>query len=58
MLAPRGTPPAIVHQFAADLAAVVQSPDIKRRLLELGAEVPESMPPDVIATFVAKETEK
>ncbi|MCK9914326.1 tripartite tricarboxylate transporter substrate binding protein [Microbacteriaceae bacterium K1510] len=58
VLAPRGTPPAIVHQLASDLTAVVQSADMKKRLLELGAEVPEPMPPDVIAAFVAKETEK
>ena len=41
-----------------NLNAVVQTPEMKKRFLDLGAEVPDAMPPDAIREFVAKETRK
>ncbi len=58
VLAPRGTPKEIISQLATELNAVVQTPDTKKRFLELGAEVPDAMNPEQIADFVAKETRK
>jgi tripartite-type tricarboxylate transporter receptor subunit TctC len=58
VLAPRGTPKDIINKLAADLNAVVQTPEMKKRFLELGAEVPDPKSPEAIAEFVAKETRK
>jgi tripartite-type tricarboxylate transporter receptor subunit TctC len=58
VLAPRGTPKQIVNQLAADLNAVIQTPEMKKRFVELGAEVPDALPLDAIGEFVAKETRK
>ncbi len=58
VLAPRGTPKEIIDQLAADLNAIVQTPEMKKRFRELGADVPDPLPPDAIAAYVAKETRK
>jgi tripartite-type tricarboxylate transporter receptor subunit TctC len=58
VLAPRGTPKEIVDQLAREFNAVVQTPETKKRFLELGAEVPDAMSPEQIADFVARETRK
>jgi tripartite-type tricarboxylate transporter receptor subunit TctC len=58
VLAPRGTPKEIINQLATDLNAVMQTPEMKKRFLELGAEVPDARPPEAISEFVAKETRK
>jgi tripartite-type tricarboxylate transporter receptor subunit TctC len=58
VLAPRGTPKEIINKVAADLNAIVQTPEMKKRFLELGAEVPDPMSPEAIGEFVAKETRK
>jgi len=58
LFAPRGTPKEIVDQIARELNTVVQTPETKKRFLELGAEVPDTMSPEQIADFVARETRK
>jgi tripartite-type tricarboxylate transporter receptor subunit TctC len=58
VLAPRGTPKAIIDKLAADLNAIVRTPEMTKRFLELGAEVPDPLPPEAIGEFVAKETRK
>ncbi len=39
ILAPRGTPTPVVERLAAELAAVLQEPEVKSRLQAMGAEV-------------------
>ncbi|MDQ8731963.1 tripartite tricarboxylate transporter substrate binding protein [Bradyrhizobium sp. LHD-71] len=58
VLAPRGTPKHIINQLATDMRAVVQTPEMKKRFLDLGAEVPDAPPPETINEFVASETRK
>ena len=38
MLAPAGTPPAMVERLNKEVVAVLASPEIKERLAELGAD--------------------
>jgi tripartite-type tricarboxylate transporter receptor subunit TctC len=42
--APPGTPPAIVERLTAELRAVLQSPDLKRRMAETGSEIGGTTP--------------
>lgn len=44
LLAPAGTPPAVVDQIAADLREVINTPEVKSRLVDLGG-VPRSTSP-------------
>ena len=57
LLAPRGTPQHIIEQYNEALNAVLGSPDLKARLLELGAEPLGGSPAD-LQRFMAKETAK
>lgn len=44
LLAPAGTPPAVVDKIAADLREVINAPEVKSRLVDLGG-VPRSTTP-------------
>jgi len=57
MFVPRGTSPAIVKRIRDDIADVLQIPDVRRRLAELGGE-PIGMPSEEYARFVRSEIEK
>jgi tripartite-type tricarboxylate transporter receptor subunit TctC len=54
---PAGTPKPIVDQLQTEIAAIVKSPDIKARLLELGI-VPEGDTPAEFAAYVKADIAK
>ena len=55
--APAGTPPDILAKLAAETQRILQSPDMKDRLLSLGAQ-PAANTPEEFATFVRDEIAK
>jgi tripartite-type tricarboxylate transporter receptor subunit TctC len=57
LFAPRGTPRDIVNRVRDDVAAVLQMPEVQKRMLDIGGE-PGGMPPDVFAERVRREVEK
>ncbi|HWF47941.1 MAG TPA: tripartite tricarboxylate transporter substrate binding protein [Bryobacteraceae bacterium] len=54
LLAPLGTPPAMVTKVSGDLAEVVSDSDFKKQLANVGS-YSRSMTPDQVVTFVKKE---
>ena len=57
VLAPAQTPPDIVARLHAEIARILQSPDVKDRLRGDGAD-PVGNPPDEFARFIREETGK
>jgi tripartite-type tricarboxylate transporter receptor subunit TctC len=57
LFAPRGTPRDIVTRIRDDVAAVLQIPDVKQRLRDIGGE-PGGQSPDEFATRVRNEIAK
>ena len=57
MFVPRGTSPAVVKRIRDDIAGVLQIPDVRKRLNELGGD-PSGMPPEEFARMVRSEIEK
>jgi len=57
MFAPRGTPPAVVKRIRDDVAEVVNNPDVRKRLHEIGGD-PSGMPSEEFAQMVRSEIEK
>ena len=57
ILAPAGTPPAIVQQLSAELQAIFQQPDVQARLLPLGYEMSIGNPEQVRET-ITRDLEK
>jgi tripartite-type tricarboxylate transporter receptor subunit TctC len=57
LLAPAGTPAAIVRRLNTDTAAVLQSPDMKAALEQQGAQ-PAGGSPDEFRRFIQSEIEK
>ena len=57
LFAPAGTPAAIVARLNADMAQVLQLPDVKERLATLGAD-PMSGSPEQFAAFVRDENQR
>ena len=57
VVAPKGTPKAVVDTLAAEIAAVQADAKFKERLTEFGAPL-FSMPPDAFGKFIVAETEK
>jgi len=57
VLAPTGTPPAIITKIHADLAKVVQLPEIKERFSGLGMEA-RAMPPTEFTVYLKSEIGK
>jgi tripartite-type tricarboxylate transporter receptor subunit TctC len=55
ILAPGGTPRAIVTRLNAELAKVAQAPDVKERLAQAGVE-PLHSAPEQFASFIRTET--
>jgi len=58
MLAPAGTPPAIVERLAAAVAAALADPAVQRRYDELGYQLPIRTGPAALTAFLARETAK
>ncbi len=51
VFAPAGTPPAIVERLYAEIARILKTPDVARRLGELGLDL-SGMPPAELAALV------
>jgi tripartite-type tricarboxylate transporter receptor subunit TctC len=57
IFAPAGTPAAIVDRLNADITAVLQLPEMQKRLRELGAD-PETGTPESYSRYVRSEARK
>jgi tripartite-type tricarboxylate transporter receptor subunit TctC len=57
LLAPAGTPKAIVAQLSAESARILKLPDISKRISELGAE-PVGSTPEQFAELIKTEIAK
>ena len=57
LFAPRETPKPVVAKLSADIEKIVGSPDIRDKMLQLGAE-PRYLSPEQVAAFVAVELPK
>ena len=57
LLAPAGTPRAVVERAQRDAAAALRAPDLQPRFLELGIE-PVGSTPEEFAALIARETER
>jgi tripartite-type tricarboxylate transporter receptor subunit TctC len=57
MLAPAGTPPAIVERLHTELAAVMQLPDVKERFAQQSAEA-NVLDPAAFGRFLAAQRDK
>jgi tripartite-type tricarboxylate transporter receptor subunit TctC len=57
LLAPSGTPPAIVARLATETAGVLRTPEMQRKLVEQGSE-PVGSTPEEFATFIRTEIPK
>lgn len=57
MFAPAATPPEVVRRINADLVQVLAMPDVKARLVELGAE-PMAGSPEAMRTFLREDRER
>ena len=57
VLAPAGTPAAIVEKLNAELARILNSSDMKEKLLVQGAEA-RSGSPESFGGFISKEKER
>ena len=57
MMAPKGTPPAIVEQLNRHVKAALGSPDISEKLKSVGTE-PVGSSPEQMRTFLAGEVRK
>jgi tripartite-type tricarboxylate transporter receptor subunit TctC len=55
LVAPRGTPPAIVHQLTEDLRKVMESSDTRARLERIGTTPFQPAFADDLARFIASE---
>jgi tripartite-type tricarboxylate transporter receptor subunit TctC len=55
LFAPAGTPKPIVSRLSADIEKIVLLPDIRDKMVQLGAE-PKYMTPEQVAGFVAVES--
>ena len=54
LLAPAGTPPAIIRKLQTEVARIVKLPDVRDRMLQLGIE-PEGSTPEEFARVIAAE---
>ena len=57
LVAPAGVPRPIVDRLAAETAAIIALPDVRERMLALGAE-PGSGTPDDFAAYMKSEIVK
>jgi tripartite-type tricarboxylate transporter receptor subunit TctC len=56
MFAPAGTPPAIVNQLHAETAKVMQAPDTRKRLGDIGADDTVTRTPAEFGAIVRADT--
>jgi tripartite-type tricarboxylate transporter receptor subunit TctC len=57
LLAPAGTPKAVVDKLSAETARILKLPEVNKRISELGAE-PVGGTPEQFAAFIRSEIEK
>ena len=57
MLAPAGTPNDIISKLHAGVVRAVQNPDVRKRLMNDGAE-PVGSSPQQFAAYIRAETDK
>jgi len=57
VFAPAGTPPDIVKRLNAEIVKIIKSPDVQKKLIDLGAE-PVGDSPEQFAAFVKAEVAK
>lgn len=57
VLAPAGTPPAVIKRVADEVAAIVKLPDVKQKLDDMGT-IPVGSSPAEFEAFIASETAK
>jgi tripartite-type tricarboxylate transporter receptor subunit TctC len=57
VLAPKGTPKEITDKLSSEMVKIIQSPDFKKRMDEIGAE-PIGDSPEAMAKKIKDETEK
>jgi tripartite-type tricarboxylate transporter receptor subunit TctC len=57
MLAPAGTPPAIINKVNAEMVKMIADPPFAQRLLDLGSE-PQSSTPAGLALHMRRESER
>ena len=58
MLAPKGTPRAVVERLNREANAAMASDEVKERLAKLGIDAVESSTPESTAKFIRDEAEK
>jgi tripartite-type tricarboxylate transporter receptor subunit TctC len=56
-MAPAGTPKPIVNQLSKDVATVLATPEVNKRISEMATEVVGSTP-EFYAAFIKSETAK
>ena len=56
ILAPTGTPPAIIEKIRAEIDQMVRSPEIRKQFLEIGAEPVGNTPAQMAAQIKAELT--
>ena len=57
ILAPAGTPPAVIKRVADEVAAIVKLPDVKQKFDEMGT-IPAGSTPAEFESFIGTETTK
>jgi tripartite-type tricarboxylate transporter receptor subunit TctC len=57
LFAPAGTPPAIVAKWNGDVAKILNSPDVRAKLIADGAD-PSPDTPEQFAQMIARELAK
>ncbi|MFO1110206.1 MAG: tripartite tricarboxylate transporter substrate binding protein [Bradyrhizobium sp.] len=57
VLAPSGTPPAILKRLSDEITAIMQTPEIRDKMAEAGAIIPP-LGPDYFAGFIREESER
>jgi len=55
LLGPAGMPPAVVRKIRNDVAAIVDTPQTREKLVEMGSEV-NNTTPEAFAAFIASES--
>jgi len=55
LMAPKGTPRAIIERVAREIAVIVQDPEVREKLMK-GGLVPESSSPEEFAALIARDS--
>lgn len=58
IVAPAGTPAAIVDRLNRDINAITATPDMRQRMEAMGALVPEGQPPAAFGDFIRTEIDR